>query len=152
RVSLDIARNNLWGLAHSISLRTRVSTLEQRALLSYNLPHFRDNEKLSLTFAGLFDNSKDIRTYNYTRVEGSAQLTERLSREFTLFYRLAFRRVSVTDLKVTPFLISQLSQPVRVGIASINLVQDRRDDPVDPHKGLYTTIDLGLAEHVLGSQ
>ena len=41
---------------------------------------------------------------------------------------------------------------MRVGIASINLVQDRRDDPVDPHQGIYNTVDLGLAEHVFGSQ
>ena len=40
RVSLDVTRNNLWGLAHSISLRTRVSTLDQRALLNYSWPHF----------------------------------------------------------------------------------------------------------------
>ena len=33
-----------------------------------------------------------------------------------------------------------------------NLVQDRRDDPLDPHKGIYNTLDLGLAEHVFGSQ
>jgi outer membrane protein assembly factor BamA len=60
--------------------------------------------------------------------------------------------VSVSDLKVTEFLIGQLSQPVRVGMPSLNLVQDRRDDPVEPHKGIYNTLDLGLAERVFGSQ
>jgi len=39
-----------------------------------------------------------------------------------------------------------------VGIASINLIQDRRDDPMDPHRGVYNTIDFGVAEHMLGSQ
>jgi outer membrane protein assembly factor BamA len=151
RISVDISRNNLWGLAHSISLRTQFSTLQQRALLNYSWPHFEDNDKLSLSFTGLADNSKDIRTYNYTRLEGSAQLSQRLTRATTLLYRLAYRRVSVSDLKVTPFLISQLSQPDRVGLASINLVQDRRDDPTDPHRGVYNTIDFSVAEHVLGS-
>jgi outer membrane protein assembly complex protein YaeT len=152
RISLDLTRNDLWGLGHSISLRTRVSTLEQRALLTYSWPHFEGNDKLRLSFNGLFENSKDIRTYNYTRLEGSAQLSQRFTRAVTLFYRLTYRRVSVADLKVTPFLVSLLSQPEHVGIASINLVQDRRDDPVDPHKGVFNTVDLGLAEHVLGSQ
>jgi outer membrane protein insertion porin family len=152
RVSLDISRTNLWGLAHSLSLRTRFSTLEQRSLINYSWPHFANNDNWSVSFTGLFDNSKDIRTYNYTRLEGSAQLSQHLTRATTLFYRLAYRRVSIADLKVTPFLISQLSSPVRVGIVSINLVQDRRDDPVDPHRGVYNTVDLGLAEHVLGSQ
>lgn len=152
RVSLDLTRNDLWGVAHSISLRTRVSTLDQRALLNYSWPRFEGNDKLRVSFTGLFENSKDIRTYNYTRLEGSAQLSQRFTRATTLFYRLTYRRVSVADLKVTPFLISLLSQPVRVGIASINLVQDRRDDPLDPHRGVYNTVDMGIAEHALGSQ
>jgi outer membrane protein assembly complex protein YaeT len=152
RISVDVARSNLFGLAHSISLRTQFSTLEQRALLNYTWPHFEDNDKLTLAFTGLFDHSKDIRTYNYTRLEGAVQLSQRLTRATTLLYRLAYRRVSVSDLKVTPFLVSQLSQPDRVGIASINLIQDRRDDPMDPHHGVYNTVDFGVAEHILGSQ
>jgi outer membrane protein insertion porin family len=152
RVSLDLSRNNLWGLAHSLSLRTRVSTLDKRALLNYSWPRFTGNEKLNVAITGLFENSKDVRTFDYTRVEGSGQLSQHLTKATTLFYRLAYRRVSVSNLNVTPFLIPQLSQPVRVGIVSLNLVQDRRDDPVDPHKGVYNTVDIGLAEHVIGSQ
>jgi len=152
RFSFDITRTNLWGLAHSISLRTRVSTLEQRGLLNYTWPHFENHDRLAVSFTGLYDRSQDIRTYNSARLEGSAQLSQRVTKATTLFYRLTYRRVSVSDLKVTPFLIAPLSQQVRVGIASINLVQDRRDDPVDPHKGVYNSIDLGLAEQAIGSQ
>ena len=28
-------------------------------------------------------------------------------------------------------------------------MHDRRDDPVDPHRGIYNTVDLGLADHVV---
>jgi outer membrane translocation and assembly module TamA len=58
----------------------------------------------------------------------------------------------VSDLKVTPFLLPTLTQAVRVGIAQLNIVHDRRDDPLDPHKGIYNTVDIGLAERFLGSQ
>ena len=152
RVSIDITRNNLWGTTHSLSLRTRVSTLEQRALLNYSWPRFLDQDHLTLSITGLYDNSRDVRTFNYKREEASVQLTQKLGKTITLFYRFAYRRVGVSDLKITPFLIPLLSQPVRVGILSINLVQDRRDDPVDPHKGIYNTLDLGLADKVFGSQ
>ena len=152
RVSVDVARNNLWGLAHTVSMRTQFSTLEQRALLNYSWPHFENNDKLTLSFTGLFDNSKDIRTYNYTRLEGAVQLSQRLSRATTLLYRMAYRRVGISNLKVTRFLVSTLSQPDHVGIGSISLVQDRRDDPLDPHRGVYNTVDFGLAEHIFGSQ
>jgi outer membrane protein assembly factor BamA len=142
----------LWGLGHSLSLRTRVSTLEQRALLNYSWPRFQGHDNLTVSFTALYDESHDIHTFNYKREEGSAQLTQRFNKALTVFYRLAYRRVSVSHLKITPFLIPLLTQPVRVGEASITLVHDRRDDPVDPHRGIYTTVDLGLAEHIFGSQ
>jgi len=49
-------------------------------------------------------------------------------------------------------LIPLLSQPVLLGLVSGNLIEDRRDDPVDPHRGIYNTLDIGLAEHFLGSE
>lgn len=152
RVSIDITRNNLWGDTHSISLRTRVSTLDQRGLLNYSWPRFYNRTNLTVSFTGLYEVSRDVRTFSFRREEGSAQLTQKFSKATTLFYRFAYRRVGVSDLKITPFLIPQLSQAVRVGITSLNFVQDRRDDPVEPHKGVYTTVDLGLAGRFFGSQ
>ena len=154
RVSLDFTRSNLWGLAHSISLRTRISTLERRALLTYTWPHFRNQDRLNVSFTGLYEDSNDINTFSYKREEGSAQLSQRISKATTLFYRYTYRRVSIDQatLKITPFLIPLLSQPVRLGLISGGFIQDRRDDPVDPHKGIYNTLDVGLAEHVVGSQ
>jgi len=152
RVSVDVTRSNLWGDAHSISLRTRVSTLDQRALLNYSWPRVGNTENLNISFTGLYEYSHDVRTFASRREEVSAQLTQKPSKAITLFYRLAYRRVGVGDLKISELLIPQLSQRVRVGMASMNLVQDRRDDPVEPHKGIYNTVDIGLAAHALGSQ
>lgn len=152
RISFDIARNNLWGLAHNISLRTRVSTLEQRGLLNYSWPHFRGKDNLTVSFTGLYQQSRDIRTFNFRREEGSAQLNQRVTKATTLLYRYTYRRVSESDLKVSPFLVPLLSQAVRLGITQLNVIQDRRDDALDPHKGIYNTIDLGLAERIFGSQ
>jgi outer membrane protein insertion porin family len=154
RVSLDFTRSNLWGLAHSISLRTRVSTLERRGLLTYSWPRFRSQDRFNISFTGLYEDLRDIRTFSYKREEGSAQLSQRVSKATTLFYRYTFRRVDIDQatLKVTPFLIPLLSQPVHLGLVSVAMIQDRRDDPVDPHKGVFNTFDLGLAEHVVGSQ
>jgi len=154
RVSVTFSRTNLWGLAHSISLRMRASTLEQQALLTYTWPHFWDNPNLTFSVTGLAENSKDIRTFSYQRAEGSMQVSQRLSKATTFFYRYSYRGVAIdqSTLKITPFLIPLLSQPVRVGIISASLVQDHRDDPLDPHHGSYNSIDLGLAEHVIGSE
>jgi outer membrane protein insertion porin family len=152
RLSFDLTRGNLWGLAHSLSLRTRTSTLDQRYLLNYSWPRFAGNDNWNVSYTALFENSRDIRTFDFKRMEASAQLSQKLSKATTVFYRMAYRRVAIWNLQITQFLIPQLSQPVRVGIPSINLVQDRRDDPVDPHKGYYTTVDFGVADRIFGSQ
>jgi outer membrane protein assembly complex protein YaeT len=152
RVSVDLTRSNLWGLGHSISLRTRASTLDQRVLLNYSWPRFNGDEKLTLSFTGFYEFSRAIDTFTSRREEISVQVTQKASKSITLFYRTAFRYVTVSNLKISPFLLPQLSQPVRVGIASINAVQDRRDDPLETHKGFYNTLDLGMATHALGSQ
>jgi outer membrane protein insertion porin family len=152
RVSLDLSHLNFLGLGHTISLRTRFSTLEQRAILSYLAPRVRNHDNLSLTFNLIYDETKDINTFAGKREEGSVQLSQKLSKPSTFLYRFTYRRVSTSDLKVDPNLLPLLSQPVRVGILSVNYIQDRRDDPLDAHKGIYNTVDLGLASKIFGSQ
>ncbi len=71
RVSVGISRLNLFGEAQTLALQTLVSTLEQRALLTYTIPQFENNPKLTLIIAGLFDISKDVRTFSARREEGS---------------------------------------------------------------------------------
>ena len=154
RVTLGISRLNLLGLAHTISLQTLTSTLEQRAVATYLAPQFTGNANLTATVSALFDNSRDVRTFAAQRWEGSMQLGQRLSRANSLQYRLSYRRTKVCEppcLKISPFLIPLLSQPDRVTQFSMSFIQDRRDDPVDTHHGIYNTIDAGVSLPVLGT-
>ena len=66
--------------------------------------------------------------------------------------RFTYRHVGVSNLKIDPLLLPQLAQSVRVGIAEVNLIQDRRDDPLDPHKGIYNTVERGAGDKAFGSQ
>lgn len=154
RVSLGVTRSNLWGIAHTLSLRTRFSTLEQQAILNYDWARFRGNDNLVVTFTGRYEDSKDVRTFSFRRAEVSMQLKQRVNKSLTLLYRYAYRAVNVNQatLKISPELIPLLSQPVRLGLLSGNLIQDRRDDPLDPHKGVYNTLNVDFAEHIFGSQ
>ncbi len=152
RVSFDVTRLNFLGLGHTISLRTRASTLERRGILTYLAPRFRNLDKLDLSFSALYDDMRDVNTFSSKREEGSVQLSQKLSKPSTLLYRFSYRRVSTFDLKIDPNLVPLLSQPVRVGILSSNYIQDRRDDPIDPRKGIYNTVDVGLASSAFGSQ
>jgi outer membrane protein insertion porin family len=153
RFSFGISRLNFLGLGHTMGLQSLASTLEQRALLTYVAPQFEGNPNLSLQFSGLFDHSHDIRTFSAQREEGSVQLGQKLSRANTLQYRFTYRKVNVLGTPlISPELIPLLSQPVGVGFVSMSFIQDKRDDPIDSHRGTYTSIDLALASGAFGSQ
>ena len=153
RFIFGISRLNFLGLGHTVSLQSLASTLEQRVVLSYLAPQFQGNPNFSLQFSGLFDISHNIRTFSARREEGSVQFAQKLSRANTLQYRYTFRKVDILGTPlITPELIPLLAQPVRVGFLSTTFIQDRRDDPLDAHHGIYNTVDFQLATNVLGSQ
>jgi outer membrane protein insertion porin family len=152
RVSIGLSRINFLGLGHTVSLQTQASTFEQLALFTYLAPQFRGNDKIDLQFSVLYDYSRDVRTFTDRRQEASIQLSQRRSRALTLQYRFLFRKSDVIGKPlISPELIPLLSQPVRVGGLSLGIIHDRRDDPIDPHHGIYTTLDLGVATGLFGS-
>ncbi len=152
RVSLDLTRLNLFGSGQSLSLQSRVSTLQKRASISYFVPRVFSLAKFDATLSILYDDTHDVRTFQSKREEASAQFVQHVSKSLTAFYRFNYRNVGVSNLKIDPLLLPRLAQSVRVGISSFNLVQDRRDDPTDPHKGVYNTLDVGWATRFFGSQ
>ncbi len=153
RVSLALSRLNLFGRGQTLTLQGVLSTLQKRAVLTYfvpkifNLPEVRRH---------IFDSVRQhIRRENLpvqTRQKRTVKLTQHVSKPITIFYDFTYRQVGVSDLKIDPLLVPQLAQSVRVGIAEVNFIQDRRDDPLDAHKGIYNTIDVGLATKAFGSQ
>jgi outer membrane protein assembly factor BamA len=69
-------------------------------------------------------------------------------------YRVTYRHVNVSNFELitTPQLIPLLQQPVRLGIIGGTFIQDRRDDPIQSTRGIYNTVDIGLASKYFGSQ
>jgi outer membrane protein assembly complex protein YaeT len=152
QVSLAVSRLNLFGSGQTLSTQGVLSTLQRRAVLNYFVPKIFDTPKLDATFSILYDDTYDVRTFQSKREEATVKFTQHVSKPITIFYDFSYRKVGVSDLKINPLLLPQLAQSVRVGIAEINLIQDRRDDPLDPHKGIYNTLDVGVATKYFGSQ
>jgi outer membrane protein assembly complex protein YaeT len=152
RVTLDMTRLNLLGTGQSVTLQSRLSTLQKRASITYFIPRVFNLTKFDATFSILYDDTHDVNTFRAIRREAAAQVIEHFSKSITMFYRFNYRKVGVSDLAINPLLVPLIAQSVRVGIGSFNFVQDRRDDPIDPHKGIYNTVDVGLATKAFGSQ
>ena len=150
--SATLSRLNFLGLGHMVTVRGSYSSIEKRGSISYLQPRFRNAEGRNLTYTILFDNSLNVRTFASKREEASVQLSQQFSKSLTGLFRFAYRRVSVSSVVIPVLLVPQLLQPVRLGILSANFVQDRRDNPADPHRGIYNTADIGVTGRFLGSQ
>ena len=152
QVSLDLSRLNFLGLGHTVALRGGYSSIERRASISYQQPRLHNIQGLDATYTVLFDNSLDVRTFASRREEASVQVSDKFSKSLTGIVRFAYRRVSVTSVVIPVLLVPQLLQPVRIGMLSFNLAQDRRDHPDNPQRGMYNTADVGVSGTFFGSQ
>jgi outer membrane protein insertion porin family len=153
RVSFGVNRSNFWGVGHTVGVQTRLSNIQRRVLLTYLAPQFRDSDRYALTFTALYDDSRNVRTFNSKRAEGALQLSQRIDISQSIQYRFTYRDIRIPEetIKIDPSLIPILAQPVRTGSFSSTFIQDRRDDPVDAKRGRYTTVDFGVASHAFAS-
>lgn len=152
RVSLDITRLNLWGLAHRGIFVGRASTLEQLGSLNYFWPQIGGDPNRDLTFTALADRAINVNTFTSRRLEASTRLAQKLTRASTVIGSFSFRRVSVSNVKINPLLIPLLAQPVRVGMLSGTYLFDRRDNPIDATRGMFNTLDAGVSSRIFGSE
>ena len=61
----------------------------------------------------------------------------------TLSLRYDYRQTALSNLLI-PDLVSPEDQHVRLSTLSGTYVRDTRDQPLDAHKGMYQTVELGI--------
>src|SRR5205814_8675107 len=137
--SFDISRINFRGRGEKVTLHTRFSNLDKRASIDYLVPRFMGVQGRDILYTILYDDARDVRTFASKREEASVQVAQQISKPTRVLLRFAYRRVTTSNVIIPALLVPQLLQPVRIGILSMNLNQDRRDDSTDPHKGIYNT-------------
>jgi len=151
-MSLDVNRLNFLGIGQTVGLHFLYSLLERRGSATYEIPRFLGDKGRTVTFTLLYDDSFNVLTFASQREEASVQAAQRFSKSLRGQFQFAYRRVSVNNVVIPVLLVPELQQPVRIGILTANLAQDRRDNAADPHHGMYNTLDIGLASHFFGSQ
>jgi outer membrane protein assembly complex protein YaeT len=152
RLSLDLTRINLWGIGHYASIRGRVSNLDKRASFDYTAPRFQNVEGRNITFTALWENAHDVNTFTAQREEASIQISQQFTKALTGLFRYTWRYVTTSDVVIPALLIPQLLQPVRIGMLSANFAHDRRNDPTDATRGIFTTTNLDVASPYFGSE
>jgi outer membrane protein assembly complex protein YaeT len=159
RVSFGLNRINFGGRNQTVAMRTNLSRLQQRGLISFSAPNFT-NRDLIFSMTALYDNTIDVSTFTSERTEGTIKAEQILKRDpndpqrilTSLTYGFSYRRVQASRIAVTEDLIPLLSKPTRVGEPSILYLRNRRDEDFESTRGNYTTVDGGVAAGVFGSE
>lgn len=156
-VSLGVSRINMGGRHQTLTMKGNLGRLQQRALISYDIPKVLNLDNLRFTVTGLYDNTVDVSTFTSKRLEGTFQLLQVLykkeDRELTTFaYRFSYRRVEASDIEVTENLIPLLSKPTRVGTPNFIYIRNRRDNDLESTRGSYTSVEGGVASGTFGSE
>ncbi len=157
RVSFGLTRINFGGRHQTVTLKSNVSRLQQRGLVSYDAPKLM-NRDLRFTFTTLYDNTIDVSTFTSERLEASVQALQVFKRDAndreltSMMYRFSYRRVKASNIEVTSDLIPLLSKPTRVGTPNFLFVRNRRDSDLETTHGSYTTVEGGVAASYFGSE
>jgi outer membrane protein insertion porin family len=156
-VSFGVSRINVGGRHQTLALKTNLGRLQQRVLISYDVPKLLNRDNLRFTASALYDDTVDVSTFTSKRLEGTLQILQILYKQqdrelTTMSYRFSYRRVEASNIEVTDNLIPLLSKPTRVGTPNFLFVRNRRDNDLESTRGSYTTIDGGVAASAFGSE
>jgi len=159
RVELDVSRLNVGGRDQTLTFQSHVGTLQQRGLVSYEIPKLFNNDRLKIFYTAFYDNSLDVSTFTSQRLEGKIDLRQQLgnvqaSYSRSMTYRFEYRRVKASYFAhdFSPAEFSLLSLPARVGGPGFTYIRDKRDNPLESTKGQYFTLDGFAASSYFGSQ
>ena len=152
RVSFDVTRLNFAGRDQTLTFQSHVGRLQQRGLVSHQIPKLLSSDKFKLIFTVFYDNSLNVATFTSQRLEGKIDLRQQISKPSSLTYRFDYREVKATHVKATTGLIPLLSLPARVGGPGFTFIRDKRDNPLESTKGNYFTLDGFAASGYFGSE
>jgi outer membrane protein insertion porin family len=153
RISFEVTRLNFRGRNQTLTFKTDVGRLQQRALVSADIPRYWFNSKnLKFSITGLYDNTIQVSTFTSQRLEGAIQAAQTVNRTSTLVYSFTYRRVRSSNIELDPAQVPLLSFPVLVAMPSISYVRNTRDNDLESTKGTYTSIEAGVAASYFGSE
>lgn len=158
RVSFGLTRINFGGRHQTVTMKTNLSRLQQRGLVSFDAPKLM-NRDLRFSATGFYDNTVDVSTFTSQRLEGTVQTVQVLKKNLdgtrdltSIAYRFSYRRVQASSIEVSDNLIPLLSKPTRVGEPNFLYIRNRRDNDLETAHGNYTTVEGGVASSYFGSE
>ena len=148
RFSAEVTRRNLWGLDRSLTAFARVSFRGSRLETTYREPYlFGRRQELFVT---AFREEEDRDGFDFVRYGGLLQTARSLSPAWSLIVRYAYQETSIFNIEVPLDEVDRQFRSTTFSGPSASVVNDTRDDPLDPRRGRFIGADVQLSHEALG--
>ncbi len=148
RGSLEVTRRNLGGLDRTLTAYARGSFRGNRFVLGYREPYLF-GRKRDLYLAG-FREEEERTGFGFNRTGVLAQTVTRLGDHTSLSVRYTFQDTRVFDLQIPLDEVDREFRTYTLSGPSLSIVDDRRDDPLEPRRGLFLGADVQSSFRFLG--
>ena len=142
RVGFDVTRLNVGGRDQTLTFQSHVGRLQQRGLISYEIPKLFNQDRFKIFYTIFYDNSLDVATFTSQREEGKIDLRQQIGKQqlnhsTSITYRFDYRYVKASHLaeNFSPAEFNLFSLPARVGGPGFTFIRDKRDNPLESTKG-----------------
>ena len=149
--SIAFNRRNLRGIGETASATLLLARLDQRFITSYAQPHFLGSEWGSLTSFSI-ERTSENPLFTAGLGDLSFQVEHLISRKKNtrLQLRYDFNKTILSHL-IVPELVLPQDRNVRLSTISGTLIRDTRDKPLDAHRGIFSTLNVGITPTAFGS-
>ncbi|HEY2941140.1 MAG TPA: BamA/TamA family outer membrane protein [Vicinamibacteria bacterium] len=147
RGSLEVTRRNLFGMDRTLSAFARLSFRGSRFLTTFREPYFLGRRQEM--FASGFREEGERPFFDFVRFGGLLQTARALSPRWSLIVRGGYQRVHVFNVS-NPGQVSREFGNYAVAGPSSSVVNDTRDDPLEPHRGRFLTADVEYSDRHFG--
>jgi outer membrane protein insertion porin family len=146
----EVSHRNLFGTGRRLSLRSELSTIEQKYTLNYKEPWF-----LSLVMdgrAGLVYQVEELKTFDKRTIGGTVGIDKSFTERTKGSVQYQYEQNKCEDIEDVAVLTSEDRRRLTVGSISPSLIRDSRDDPFDPTSGSVNGIIIKDAAKILASE
>jgi outer membrane protein insertion porin family len=140
RGTAEYIRSNVFGLGAQAGLLAQLSTVERRAIASWNQPYLFGLAMPTTLLA--WAEREERESFTYDRRGVSLSTVKSLSKARLLLVSLSLTRTALpkVDLENPPPDIDRRFLPYSAALASFSLSWERRDDTLNPEKGFFFSV------------
>ena len=152
RGTVEYIRSNIFGLGAQLGVLGQISTIERRAVVSWNQPYLLG---LSLPTTILAWAEREARTgFTLDRRGVSLSSAKPLSKSRLLLGSLSLTRTSLLDVDLNnlPPDIDRRFLPYSAALASVSMSWERRDDTLNPTRGYFFSAVGEIGVPIFGTE